>query len=148
MGLKPGTVSGYQHVGQTTSALLSALNSQPVSVTVDAGEIGFQFYSNGVINHGCYGQINHAVLATGYGTSADGTKYWRIKNSWGASWGESGYFNLERAVGSQGDACILQDPPAVATIADLFQCRRPPATRQQFIFSTSTVEVEMNNQSI
>ena len=117
MGLKPGTVSGYQHVGQTTSALLSALNSQPVSVTVDAGEIGFQFYSNGVINHGCYGQINHAVLATGYGTAADGTKYWRIKNSWGASWGESGYFNLERGVGSQGDACILQQPPAVAMIA-------------------------------
>merc|ERR1711976_979109 len=28
MGLKPGTVSGYMHVGQTTSALLSALNSQ------------------------------------------------------------------------------------------------------------------------
>jgi C1A family cysteine protease len=117
MGLKPGTVSGYMHVGQTTSALLSALNSQPVSVTVDAGEIAFQFYSNGVINHGCYGQINHAVLATGYGTSADGTKYWRIKNSWGASWGESGYFNLERGVGSQGDACILQEPPAVAKIA-------------------------------
>jgi len=119
LGLQPGTVSGYQHVGQTTSALLSALNSQPVSVTVDAGEIAFQFYSNGVINHGCYGQINHAVLATGYGTAADGTKYWRIKNSWGASWGESGYFNLERGVGSQGDACILQEPPAVATIAGL-----------------------------
>jgi len=117
LGLQPGTVSGYQHVGQTTSALLSALNSQPVSVTVDAGEIAFQFYSNGVINHGCYGPINHAVLATGYGTAADGTKYWRIKNSWGSSWGESGYFNLERGVGSQGDACILQDPPAVATIA-------------------------------
>jgi len=119
LGLQPGQVSGYQHVGQTTSALMSALNSQPVSVTVDAGEIAFQFYSNGVINHGCYGQINHAVLATGYGTAADGTKYWRIKNSWGASWGESGYFSLERGVGSQGDACILQEPPAVATIAGL-----------------------------
>merc|ERR1719183_1930448 len=117
LGLTPGTVTGYMHVGQTTSALMSALNGQPVSVTVNAGEIGFQFYSNGVINHGCSGSINHAVLATGYGTDTDGTPYWRVKNSWGATWGDAGYFNLERGVGSQGDACILQEPPAVATIA-------------------------------
>lgn len=116
LGLTPGTLTGYMHVGQTTSALMSALNGQPVSVTVNAGEIAFQFYSNGVINHGCSGSINHAVLATGYGTDTDGTPYWRVKNSWGATWGDSGYFNLERGVGSQGDACILQEPPSFATI--------------------------------
>jgi len=44
--------------------------------------------------------LNHFVIAIGYGTSDDGTKYWLLKNSWGTNWGESGYMKIHRGTGA------------------------------------------------
>ena len=54
------------------------------------------FYSGGiydpVIDEICPNIINHAVLIVGYGVDKfTGTKFWRIKNSWGTDWGEGGF---------------------------------------------------------
>jgi len=111
--LPRGTVAGHQNVGQTATSLKSALMSQPVSVTVNAGQM--QFASNGVVTGQCRGQINHAVIAVGYGT--DGLDYFKIRNSWGSNWGEAGYIRLAQNGGSEGTACLLQDPPVVPRLS-------------------------------
>merc|ERR1712107_775468 len=94
--LPAGTVAGYQSVGKNNDALTSALNSAPISVTVDADN-SWQSYRSGVLNKNCglFGQIDHAVIAVGYNT-ADNT--FKIRNSWGASWGEAGYVRVSNAV--------------------------------------------------
>ena len=47
--------------------------------------------------------VNHAVLAVGYGTDLEtGMDYWLIKNSWGTEWGDQGFFKVVRGVNNIG----------------------------------------------
>jgi len=82
------------------NALLAALALQPVSIAVQADQFVFQFYKKGVLDNdscGKAGNIDHGVLAVGYGTDlATQTPYWRVKNSWGSGWGDEGYLRIAR----------------------------------------------------
>jgi len=107
------TITGYQDV-QTYSdvALATAVAQQPVSIAIEADQSSFQFYSSGVLTGACGTALDHGVLAVGYGTSGS-TQYWKVKNSWGASWGMSGYVLLARGSsynGGAGQCGIYEDP--------------------------------------
>ncbi|XVE51450.1 hypothetical protein DITRI_Ditri02bG0041500 [Diplodiscus trichospermus] len=99
-------ISGYEDVPHNNEeALLKAASLQPVSVALDGAGSEFKFYSGGVFTGPCRTSLNHAVTIVGYGTSEDGSKYWLIKNSWGKSWGESGYMRIKRDVKSKKGLC-------------------------------------------
>ncbi|MBA0693930.1 hypothetical protein Goari_004269 [Gossypium aridum] len=70
---------------------------RPVSVAFEV-VTSFRFYKSGVYTSKTCGStpmdVNHAVLAVGYGVE-NGVPYWLIKNSWGAEWGDNGYFKME-----------------------------------------------------
>jgi len=122
----PGTIVStfYDVPPGKTKTLLTAIAMQPISVAIQANQFVFQFYKNGVLNDdscGKGGQLDHGVLAVGYGTDA-GTDYWLVKNSWGTSWGMNGYIKLIRGkrFASSGECGLLAEPsyPVVsATVA-------------------------------
>ena len=58
-------------------------------------------------------RLQHAVVVVGYGTSDDGVAYWKVKNSFGAAWGESGYFKIARG----SDTCGVEDNVVVPIAA-------------------------------
>lgn len=55
----------------------------PVSVAIDADNDAFKLYKSGIIApEDCGTDVNHGVLAVGYGTEG-GQDYYLVKNSWG-----------------------------------------------------------------
>jgi len=97
------------HVSATESALLTAVTGRPTAVGVEADQSGWQLYSSGVFDTTCGKNLDHSVLVVGYGT--DSKDYWIVKNSWGASWGESGYIRMVR----NKDICGIADDASYPT---------------------------------
>ena len=69
------------------SGVKSALSGRPLSVAVDA--TNWSSYKSGLFSN-CAKSLNHGVLLVGVDASGN----WKIKNSWGTTWGEKGYIRL------------------------------------------------------
>ena len=95
------------------TALMTAIAQQPISIAVEADQSSFQSYSSGVMTQACGTNLDHGVLAVGYGTMG-GEDYYQVKNSWGADWGNKGYIYLGRSAtkfnGAKGQCGIQMDP--------------------------------------
>jgi len=101
--------------------LLNAISLQPVSVAIEADQSIFQFYSSGVMDSlSCGVNLDHAVLIVGWG-ELDGNKYWKVKNSWGSSWGDNGYILIGRSVEKQKEEgiCGILSLPSYPVISNI-----------------------------
>jgi len=116
-GKKYDANKGYKAVTKhSSSALESATAEGCVSIGIEADQTAFQHYSSGVLTGSCGTRIDHGVLVVGYGETG-GQKYWKVKNSWGETWGERGYVLICRDCGKNGDQgeCGILDEPNVPT---------------------------------
>ncbi|KAF0691470.1 hypothetical protein As57867_017259, partial [Aphanomyces stellatus] len=85
---------------------MTVLNTQPATVVVEAGNSVWRNYKSGIVSQCPGSQSDHAVIAVGYG-SKNGD-FFKIKNSWGAQWGDNGYIYLKRGGGGKGMCNVVE----------------------------------------
>jgi len=79
----------------------------PISICLNAGL--FNSYTGGVLKEKCSAKANkidHCVQLVGYDKSpSNGDEaYWKIRNSWGKSWGEDGFIRIP--YGKDNACCV------------------------------------------
>ncbi|KAG7396393.1 hypothetical protein PHYBOEH_002313 [Phytophthora boehmeriae] len=101
------SITGWEQVVGTdctassncTDLLRTALEKQPIAVAINSedpfGDYAGGFYScpnDGDLSS--KNDVNHALVLVGYGTDSSVGDYWILKNSYGSSWGASGFIKL------------------------------------------------------
>ena len=113
---KAATITTYFIVSTNSAvALETAIAQQPVSVAVEADQMVWQSYRSGTITsaYNCGTNLDHGVLAVGY-ELATNPPFYKVKNSWGATWGQAGYVQLEIVDGP--GTCGIQMAPSYPII--------------------------------
>jgi C1A family cysteine protease len=102
------TVKSYSTISTEGQMASYVESTGPLSVCLDAN--GFNSYTGGIMSV-CGHSVDHCVQAVGVDTSS----YWKVRNSWGTSWGESGYIRL--AYGS--NTCDITNDPTYVTVSSV-----------------------------
>lgn len=138
-----GNDTGYIDVNPTEKDLAHAVQTVgPISVAMDASLWSFNMYAGGKyrtetatthslsLSHphlalalaGIYDDaecgntewdLDHGVLAVGFGSGWTTDDYWLVKNSWGADWGENGYFRMARNKNNRCGIATMASYPTV-----------------------------------
>uniref|UniRef100_A0A3B4XFI2 Cathepsin K-like n=1 Tax=Seriola lalandi dorsalis TaxID=1841481 RepID=A0A3B4XFI2_SERLL len=97
-------VKGFEEIPEGDEcALAQALyHVGPLSVSINTNHGKFWLYKSGVYYNpeNKKDLLDHAMLLVGYGETAEGVKYWILKNSYGTDWGEEGYIRIARDHGN------------------------------------------------
>ncbi|XP_019631919.1 PREDICTED: dipeptidyl peptidase 1-like isoform X1 [Branchiostoma belcheri] len=119
-----GYATNYRYVGGFYGGCneelmqLELVKNGPMAVAFEVYD-DFLHYKGGIYEHtglrdpfNPFEITNHAVLLVGYGRDLEtGAKFWTVKNSWGESWGEEGFFRIRRGM----DECAIE---SIAVAAD------------------------------
>ncbi|TKS81148.1 Dipeptidyl peptidase 1 [Collichthys lucidus] len=104
-------IGGFYGGCSETAMMMDLVKNGPMGVALEVYP-DFMHYKEGIYHHTGLGDsynpfelTNHAVLLVGYGRChMTGEKYWIVKNSWGANWGEDGFFRIRRG----SDECAIE----------------------------------------
>ncbi|XP_026148785.1 dipeptidyl peptidase 1 isoform X3 [Mastacembelus armatus] len=104
-------VGGFYGGCSESAMMLELVKNGPMAVALEVYP-DFMHYEGGIYHHtgladpfNPFELTNHAVLLVGYGRCpVTGQKYWIVKNSWGNTWGEDGYFRIRRG----NDECAIE----------------------------------------
>lgn len=100
-------ITGFSTINGESQMASYVQGTGPLSVCVDAST--WNAYNGGIMSV-CGQSVNHCVQAVGVDVSGG---YWKVRNSWGPGWGESGYIRL--AYG-KNTCAITNDPTYVDTV--------------------------------
>lgn len=106
-------ISSWKTISTDETQIAAALMQYgPLSIGINAGPM--QLYQGGIADpKNCNPQaLDHGVAIVAFG-SVD-KAYWTIRNSWGTTWGEKGYYRIVRGVGK----CGLNTMVTTAIMAD------------------------------
>ena len=78
------------------TGVADAIQGRPIGVSADA--TNWSRYGSGIFSN-CGRNLNHDILLVGYSST-----FYKIKNSWGSSWGENGFIRL-----APGNTCGICD---------------------------------------
>ncbi|XP_058961544.2 dipeptidyl peptidase 1-like [Pocillopora verrucosa] len=109
--------TGYHYIGgfyggcNEVLMRIELVKNGPVAVSFEVYN-DFRYYKGGIYHHtgltdkfNPFEITNHVVAIVGYGADKEtGEKFWIVKNSWGESWGESGFFRIRRGT----DECSIE----------------------------------------
>jgi len=114
-------VGGYYGGANEQAMMHELVESGPLVVSLEP-KSDLMYYQHGIYKslpdaHVEWERVDHAVLLVGYGEE-NGQKYWTLQNSWGADWGESGFFRIARGENDSG-------VESIAVAADVVEDDRP-----------------------
>lgn len=102
-------VSEYGTLKGETEMMNEIYNRGPIACSLFAHSPAFENYKDGIItDNTSYTSTTHVVSITGWGVDkTTGMKFWVGRNSFGTTWGEDGWFRLQR-----GTNCLdIEDHP-------------------------------------
>jgi len=114
--------SWYRVTCSDIDAIKTAIMTYGVVDAAVYASTSFQNYTGGIYSDSyttcsaspCYNTTtNHAISLVGWGTDATTGDYWILRNSWGSSWGESGYMRIDATSARVAcEVCYLVYTPA------------------------------------
>jgi cysteine peptidase B len=113
-------IAGHQDIAHDETTMGNwVAKGGPLSIAVDA--TSWQTYTGGIMTNCQSVQLDHGVLIVGFQGSGS-IPYWIIKNSWGASWGESGYIRVQFGT----DQCLITKYPTTSIVNGSIGPTPPP----------------------
>lgn len=106
----------YQYINTSEDSIKANLMDYgPVACSIGANS-NLKEYTGGCYEDPSTTSINHAVVIVGWDDNICPNGSWIVKNSWGSSWGDNGFFTINRGdvhIGSYSAIAYYEEIPPV-----------------------------------